>query len=133
MRNVAVTEDGCWLWKGAKTPNGYGKFRRAGQPERVAHRILWEHNNGPVPEGMELDHTCRTRECVRPTHFEVVTPSENTRRQDHANRNKTHCPQGHEYTPENTRLDSKNRRTCRECERARTRARRRTTSAPPVR
>ena len=38
MRNVTVTDE-CWLWKGPKTPNGYGKFRRAGQRERVAHRI----------------------------------------------------------------------------------------------
>lgn len=28
---------------------------------------------------------------------------------------RTHCSQGHEYTPENTRLDSKGSRVCRTC------------------
>ena len=127
MRNVKPDPDGCWLWQGPTTPNGYGKYRRPGQRERVAHRVLWEHYNGPVPDGMELDHLCRARNCVRPEHFEVVTPSENTRRQDHANRNKTACPQGHDYTPENTRTDASGRRNCRTCDRERTRARRAST------
>jgi hypothetical protein len=92
-------EDGCWIWSGPKLPNGYAKWRRGpGHSDRVVHRILYEHYKSTlIPEGMQLDHLCRRRECVNPDHFEVVTPSENTRRQDHAYRNKTHCPHGHEY------------------------------------
>jgi hypothetical protein len=113
-------EGPCWIWQGKTTPNGYAKFRaKPGAPERVVHRVLWEfYNNAPVPDGLQLDHLCRTRACVQPTHFEAVTPSENTLRQDHANRRKTHCPRGHEYTPENTRTDGV-RRWCRQCHRER--------------
>lgn len=35
---------------------------------------------------------------------------------------RTHCPRGHEYTPENTYLTRKGHRTCRECNRASCRA-----------
>lgn len=35
---------------------------------------------------------------------------------------KSHCPQGHEYTPENTGRDNRGTRFCRECTRIRARA-----------
>lgn len=35
---------------------------------------------------------------------------------------KTHCPHGHEYTVENTYIDTKGKRHCRTCDRARWRA-----------
>ena len=35
---------------------------------------------------------------------------------------RAHCPQGHEYTPENTGLNNRGTRFCRECTRIRARA-----------
>lgn len=35
------------------------------------------------------------------------------------NANKTHCPQAHQYTAENTHIDRRNRRHCRACARDR--------------
>src|SRR5690348_9305170 len=70
--------DGCWLWRGAKS-KGYGQARIDGRVYYV-HRLLFEAERGPVPEGLELDHLCRVRWCVRPSHLEPVTPAENTRR-----------------------------------------------------
>jgi hypothetical protein len=38
-----------------------------------------------------------------------------------ANRAKTHCPSGHEYTPENTYLNRRGHRFCRACNNNRSR------------
>jgi len=123
-RQIVVDDNQCWLWQGTQSKNGYAYASRGpGHPKRVVHRILWEHhNNQLIPEGMQLDHLCRVRQCVNPDHFEVVTPSENTMRQEHSNRGKTHCPKGHEYDTENTRITSTGRRVCRACDRARERS-----------
>lgn len=70
----------CWDWHYAKTYNGYGKFAVGGQRSKTAHRWRWEHDHGPVPEGMHLDHLCSNRGCVNPDHLEVVDPLTNARR-----------------------------------------------------
>ena len=70
----------CWIWQLKIHPNtGYGVVRTAGR-DQLAHRAEYERANGPIPEGMQLDHLCRVRECVNPDHLEPVTPKENTRR-----------------------------------------------------
>lgn len=122
-RLTRVQPDGCWEWQGNKTTNGYGKWQRGpGHSERAVHRIAFEHyRNTPIPQGMQLDHLCRNRVCLNPDHLEVVTPSENTLRQDHWERRKTHCPKGHEYNDENTRRTPKGKRVCRICDRTRKR------------
>lgn len=121
---------GCWEWQGPFTPNGYGKHRIGpGHPERVAHRIAYEHYVGPIPDGLQLDHTCRVRRCVNPSHLEPVTGSENTLRQDHAERRVTHCPKGHPYDEDNTIRGGDGKRRCRECDRARKRQARSSRSA----
>ena len=121
-RSITINPDsGCWEWTGPRNSNGYGWGQKGpGQPKRVMHRIMWEaHHNAPVPDGLQLDHLCRNRICCNPQHLEPVSNAENTNRQDHANRRKTHCPQGHEYNDENTMLTKRGRRVCRVCERAR--------------
>lgn len=88
-----------------------------------AHRWLWERLVGPVSGALQLDHLCRNRACVNPDHLEPVTAAENVRRGalGAVRRAKTHCPQGHEYTPENT-ARRRGKRYCRECGRAANRA-----------
>lgn len=110
--------DGCWLWHGTRC-DGYGHFRGHGK-SRGAHRIAYELLIGPVPEGLELDHLCRNRGCVNPAHLEPVTHEENWRRGQSfsaVNAQKTHCPHGHEYTPENTYRSASHPRSrrCRQC------------------
>jgi hypothetical protein len=72
---------GCWLWGLTITRNGYGQIRANRRDGTVlAHRALYERQNGPIPEGLDLDHLCRVRHCVNPSHLEPVTRSENNLR-----------------------------------------------------
>lgn len=112
--------DGCWLWTGALTHDGYGRFRLPGG-HAMAHRWAYEQTIGPVPEGLVLDHVrargCTNRNCVRPDHLEPVTEQENLLRGDTfvaANAAKTHCPSGHAYDDVNTVVRN-GRRHCRAC------------------
>jgi DNA-binding XRE family transcriptional regulator len=47
---------------------------------RHAHIVYYERTRGPVPSGLQLDHTCRCRACVNPSHLEQVTSATNVRR-----------------------------------------------------
>lgn len=74
------------------------------------HRVSYESVKGPIPEGLVIDHLCRQRSCVRPDHMEPVTLKVNVLRGSSifAKRaRQTHCQNGHEFTPENTRRHGK--------------------------
>lgn len=73
------TGDGCWLWTGALDNGGYGKIGAGGDRGRTlcAHRVAWELARGPIPDGLEIDHTCHVRRCVRPDHLRTVTHKQN--------------------------------------------------------
>jgi len=118
---VVDARTGCWAWTDALGIHGYGYLKVDGKRRR-AHRLAYNHFVGPIPAGLVLDHLCRNRGCVNPAHLEAVTQKVNANRGlTGANmRNKTHCPKGHEYTPENTRIVSGSRH-CRTCHRARAR------------
>ncbi|WP_199822320.1 HNH endonuclease signature motif containing protein [Streptomyces albus] len=115
-------ESGCWVFTGAKIPTGYGLigYRRK---MTYAHRLSYELFFGAIPDGLVIDHVkargCRHRSCVNPRHLQPVTQKTNLRRGNTlaaANAAKTHCPQGHEYTPENT-YDYGRGRVCKTCRR----------------
>lgn len=114
---IEVADDGCWIWTGARTGSGgYGHLSRSGRNVR-AHRHVYNLLVGPIPEGLVLDHLCRVHNCVNPTHLEVVTVGENTRRGTGPvarNAVKTHCASGHAFDELNTYRYSRGRR-CRTC------------------
>nr|WP_157095381.1 HNH endonuclease [Hoyosella altamirensis] len=83
-----------------------------------AHRWAYIQLISDIPDGLQLDHLCRVRACVNPWHLEPVTPYVNWERGNspvRANRDKTHCKQGHEFIPENTYVNPAGSRICREC------------------
>ncbi|MEW2066665.1 HNH endonuclease [Streptomyces sp. NPDC007346] len=126
-RTTIDPETGCYLWTGGTQngPGSYGQITYNGR-SRPTHAAAWEELTGQqVPKGAHVDHVaargCRYRNCWNVAHLEVVTPRENTLRGTSPaalNAKKTHCPKGHEYTPENTRVLAGSR-YCRACGRDR--------------
>lgn len=107
----------CWLWLASRRRDGYGRFSLSKGRPVLAHRVAWEMARGPIPKGLQIDHLCRVRHCVRPDHMEIVTARTNVLRGDgpaakHAR--KTHCIHGHKFTPKNTYIWNGGR-FCRAC------------------
>lgn len=113
----------CWLWTAGLDGHGYGHFDNKG-----AHRVAFYLTHGYWPPN-DLDHLCRVLACVNPAHVEPVTRRVNLLRGNTItarNAAVTHCPAGHEYTLENTRLQVRRGtvgRKCRICHRLSQRAR----------
>lgn len=80
FESKVLKTDGCWLWQRAKSSSGYGVFGVAWGHSMCAHRFAYEQAVGPIPDGLEIDHLCSNRLCVRPDHLEPVTREENIRR-----------------------------------------------------
>lgn len=104
---------GCILASGRLDREGYafhGKIR--------AHIHAWEQVHGPVPDGMELDHTCRRRACRRVVHLELVTRSVNEQRKHWKRRVRiAHCKNGHDMNS-NGMVTPEGGRVCRTCSRS---------------
>ncbi len=117
-------DDGCWLWTSRKHRGGYGEFtvQRSGkQFYWRAHRVSYELEVGPIPDGLLIDHLCRVRSCVNPRHLDPVTHQENMRRgrgYGWASRREA-CGNGHKWTDESTLIDRRGIRVCRLCSRDR--------------
>lgn len=124
-RTLIDDQSGCWLWRGASYPSGYGQMTFFKQ-HIAAHRLSYMAHKGRIPMGLVLDHLCRARACVNPEHLEPVTQQENLSRgigisTQHARR--THCNHGHPFDGGNVGISDEGYRYCMECKRIQARAR----------
>lgn len=104
--------ESCWLWTAYVSPDGYARFW-VSPVKRLAHRVAYIDAVGQIPDGLQLDHLCKVRHCVNPTHLEPVSEAENKARGDGVasiNRRKKTCLRG---APLHFRRPSK-RWACRE-------------------
>ena len=117
-----VADDGCWLWTMSCDSDGYGRLAPNLTGERAAHRLAWALFNGPIPDGLTIDHLCFTRACVNPGHLRLLSRLENCRRQRPTRTRKgttasslpTACGKGH---VDDFYVAPNGARNCRECNR----------------
>jgi len=111
---VLKAQDGHWYWTLSLNHQGYGRcfLANTGNSD-FAHRIAYELEHGPIPDGLEIDHLCRIRSCVNPTHLEPVTHRENLMRGER--QQVEACPKGHPYSGENLAYRKDGWRRCRTC------------------
>lgn len=115
-----VRRGACLVYTGGLNVWGYGQAWRDGK-NVSAHKVVWEHHNGVLPDGFEIDHVaakgCVSRACCEIAHLELVTQVENARR-----RRKQVCRNGHTITgPNEAFVGARRRRRCRACDVERTR------------
>lgn len=119
---VEDPESGCWLWRRTVLPEtGYARFSVGGRGYR-AHKWGYEQLVGSVPEDLVLDHLCRVRHCVRPSHLEPVTPRVNVVRgmsEPAVIHRREICRRGHEVGGDNLYIPpgKPGQRACVECRR----------------
>ena len=75
----------CLVWKGARDYRERVDGTKVVQHGLVGiggkvyycHRVVWEDANGPIPDGLEINHECNTYGCCEIEHMSAKTHKEN--------------------------------------------------------
>ena len=76
IRARTARDGDCLVWTGTTNPEGYAVVWSSGKQLRV-HRYIWEKANGPIPQGLQIDHRCRNTSCCDLEHLRLVTQKQN--------------------------------------------------------
>ena len=71
--------NGCWEWQGFRNALGYGQIGLPGRRVALVHRVAFELQVGPIPEGLAVCHRCDNPPCVRGDHLFTGTRGDNAR------------------------------------------------------
>lgn len=123
----ALRDDGCFYWRGRKSPKGYARLYINGEDYRVSRLIVAIKFNLSIRGSFVAMHSCDYTTCTNEEHLKPGTQLDNindciakgrynTASRGKNNSIKTHCPKGHEYTLENTRMQGTSRH-CKICAR----------------
>lgn len=88
--------NGCWLWEGSASKDGYGNMKVAGRVEQT-HRLSYIHHKGKIPEGHIVDHTCHVLNCINPEHLRAATQKQNCENREGLATNNTSGYKGVSY------------------------------------
>lgn len=98
-KRFSVNEHGCWISTYSTGSHGYAQvgWQDGGDRQMVtAHRAAWVHaNQQQIPDGMTVDHTCKQRRCVNPSHLRTLLNFENARRTAGRDWKTGECINGH--------------------------------------
>jgi hypothetical protein len=130
MKRTKITEDGHWIWQGAANQKTHHGLVTVNGHLRYLHRFIF----CLVHELSYHDdfYACHKQECSRPRCWNpdhIYKGNNSTNVNDmvelktHVEARKTHCPRGHEYDKENTRIAFNGKRICLACRRQRDRNR----------
>ena len=113
-------DNGCWRWNGSMNKkSGYGVMHSFGYGYVYAHRVSYLYHYGSLDCDLVIDHICRNRLCINPSHLRQVTQKVNILENSNSfcvkNKRKTECINGHEFSIENTIFKPNGYRVCRVC------------------
>jgi len=119
------SSDECWLWTAKARVHNRGRICVAGK-EVFATHVALALDGRPRPQWLFACHTCDNPPCVNPAHLWWGTKKENAQDASQKKRlplaQRTHCSNGHEFSPENTWISKVGARVCRTCSRRSKRA-----------